>query len=191
MCLQISTNDPSLDRPETENSENPNGPNKIKIDRAIASFRFKRDESYHDPTDKAYRCDKCIISYDYEHTLLRHKKHEHLNPDTDFNEYFASFSYIGYVKNNPKVVEPIVGKIEETIVNNTKLKIIYMNVNSLVHKNRQYNVRKGITNSKAEVVISRVQSPRILSGCQFNKKSRCWWSTGHGKENCKDSFHCC
>jgi hypothetical protein len=153
MCLQISTNDPSLDRPETENSENPNGPNKIKIDRAIASFRFKRDESYHDPTDKAYRCDKCIRSYDYEHTLLRHKKHEHLNPDTDFNEYFASFSYIGYVKNNPKVVEPIVGKIEETIVNNTKLKIIYMNVNSLVHKNRQYNVRKGITNSKAEVVI--------------------------------------
>ena len=102
MCLQITESDPSLDQPETENSEKSNGPNKTKIDQAIRSFRFKR-ESYHDPTDKTYKCDKCIRSYDYEHTLLRHKKQEHLNPDTDFNEYFSSFSYIGYVKNNPKV----------------------------------------------------------------------------------------
>ena len=110
MCLQIAENDPSLDQPETENSENPNGLNKTKTDQAIKSFRFKR-ESYHDPTDKTYKCDKCKKSYDYEHTLLRHKKQEHLNSDTDFNQNFPTFTYMGYVKNAPKVDVPISGKI--------------------------------------------------------------------------------
>ena len=43
--------------------------------------------------------------------------------------------------------------VEEKIITNTKLRIIYMNVNSLVSKNRQYNVGKGIKDSNADVIF--------------------------------------
>ena len=153
MCLGNKRKiEPSLEQPETENNENLSDLNKTEIANSIKSFRFK-SEPYHKPANKIHGCDRCTTSFDYEHDLLRHKKLDHLNPDTDFKQYFADFSYLGSVKNTPKEAEPVVGKIEEIIVNNKVLKIVYMNVNSIQSKNKQQKVGRGVIDSKADIVI--------------------------------------
>ena len=142
MCLGNKRKiEPSLEQPETENNENLSDLNKTEIANSIKSFRFK-SEPYHKPANKVHGCDRCTTSFDYEHDLLRHKKLDHLNPDTDFKQYFTDFSYLGSVKNIPKEAEPVVGKIKEIIVNNKILKIVYMNVNSIQSKNKQQKVLK-------------------------------------------------
>ena len=168
MCLNISkTSSSSSDQPEAEAN---NSANDIQIKQAIRTFRFKRDEYYHDPNYKPYSCDICMTSYDHEHTLIRHKKFHHLNPDTDFAQRFPNFAYLYTPYANPRYAKedtPTVGKVEEVIVDNKCLKLVYININSLQSKNKQLRVRRGIIESKADIVI--LAETKIHEGTQEYK----------------------
>lgn len=168
MCLNISkTSSSSSDQPEAEAN---NSANDIQIKQAIRTFRFKRDEYYHDPNYKPYSCDICMTSYDHEHTLIRHKKFHHLNPDTDFAQRFPNFAYLYTPYANPRYAKedtPTVGKVEEVIVDNKCLKLVYININSLQSKNKQLRVQRGIIESKADIVI--LAETKIHEGTQEYK----------------------
>ena len=98
------------------------------------NFRSKREEPFHQfETNKPYKCDKCLRTFDYRHSLIRHKKYDH-------------------TKSKSKE-EPTENITEEVIVNNTQLNAIYMNVNSLIAKTRKYRVSKAIIESGADIVF--------------------------------------
>ena len=93
-----------------------------------------RDEPYHqNGNNKLHKCDKCLKTFDYHHSMLRHKKFDH--PSSSPNS------------------TPEEEKTTEKIVENSQLKAVYININSLISKNRQYNVAKGIKESNADIVF--------------------------------------
>ena len=93
-----------------------------------------RDEPYHqNGNNKLHKCDKCLKTFDYHHSMLRHKKFDH--PSSSPNS------------------TPEEEKTTEKIVENSQLKAVYININSLISKNRQYNVGKGIKESNADIVF--------------------------------------
>ena len=97
-------------------------------------FRPKSEEPYHqNGKNKPHKCDKCLRTFDYHYSMLRHKKFDH--PSSSPNS------------------TPEDDKITEKIVENSQLKAVYINVNSLISKNRQYNVGKGIKESNADIVF--------------------------------------
>ena len=77
-----------------------------------------------------FKCDKCEATFVYEHTLNTHKSQDHLSRYLKF-ELFTNFDYFGGVKNTNKI-KPVIGPVEEVIIDHSKLKIVFMNVNSLV-----------------------------------------------------------
>ena len=107
------------------------------------NFRSKREETYYtqfgqpyhnqNGPNKLHRCDKCLKTFHYHHSMIRHNKLDHPQ----------------YGPNSAPEDE----KVEEKITKNTQLKAVYMNVNSLIAKNRQYNVGKGIKESNADIVF--------------------------------------
>ena len=43
------------------------------------NFRSKREEPFNQyETNKPYKCDKCLRTFDYHHSLIRHKKYDHI-----------------------------------------------------------------------------------------------------------------
>ena len=111
-------------------------------------MKTKPETDTHVPT---HTCDKCSSPFDYEHTLKVHLSTVHLGPDTEF-EFFSNFDYFGGLKKTREIT-PIVGPIEETIVNHSKLKVVFMNVNSLVSPVKRYKARLGIEKSKSDIII--------------------------------------
>ena len=67
-------------------------------------------------------------------------------------ENFELFEYFGNVISRRKEV-PITTPIEETLVSHNKLKVVFMNVNSLILPNKRIKATLGIQKSKADVVI--------------------------------------
>ena len=80
------------------------------------NFRSKREEPYHNQNgpNKLHKCDKCLKTFDYHHSMIRHNKLDHPQ----------------YGPNSAPEDE----KVEEKITKNTQLKVVYMNVNSLIAK---------------------------------------------------------
>ena len=117
----------SRNKPETETT--------YQSENNLHNVRPKREEPYHhqNGTNRLHKCDKCLRTFDYHHSMLRHKKFDH--PQSD-----------------PRAT-PENEKSEEKIVKNSQLKAFYMNINSLIAKNRQYNVGKGIKESNADIVF--------------------------------------
>ena len=82
------------------------------------NYRSKRDEPYHqNGSNNLYKCNQCLKTFDYQYSLIRHNHFDH--PNTAPN-------------NNIKTD----AKVEEVIVENDQLHAIYMNVNSIIAKNR-------------------------------------------------------
>ena len=75
------TNPPLLTQPDQTGIGNGPPPHDTNTNVALRDFRFhfdhKRAEPYHDSFSKLFRCDRCTQSYDYEHTLRRHKIKTH------------------------------------------------------------------------------------------------------------------
>ena len=113
-------------KPETDTPDRP--------EMKTQNSRPTRDEPYHQKgNNKLHKCDKCLKTFDYHHSMLRHKKFDHplSHPNTTLEEE----------------------KTTEKIVENSQLKAVYININSLISKNRQYNVAKGIKESNADIVF--------------------------------------
>jgi hypothetical protein len=98
-----------------------------------------------------HRCDKCSSTFEYEHTLKTHLAMDHLTHDSKF-ELFSNFDYFGGLKNTKEAI-PVVGPVEEIIVDHSKLKIVFMSVNSLVSPLKRSKAKLGIEKSKADVII--------------------------------------
>lgn len=74
-------------------------------------------------------CDKCDKKFEYKQALKNHIDNDHLTRETKM-EYFSSFQYFGHPKGKgPKVIK---GQVEEMIVDNNKLKTVFINANSIV-----------------------------------------------------------
>ena len=71
---------------------------------------------------------------------------DHLTHDSKF-ELFSNFDYFGGLKNTKEAI-PVVGPVEEIIVDHSKLKIVFMNVNSLVSPLKRSKAKLGIEKSK-------------------------------------------
>ena len=97
------------------------------------SFRLTEEPYHQISRNKLHKCDKCLKTFDYYHSMLRHMKSEHL---------------VFFENSTLKDEEP-----PEVIKENSQLKAVYMNVNSLISKNKQYNVSKGIKESDADIVF--------------------------------------
>ena len=67
-------------------------------------------------------------------------------------DFFTSFEYFGGRKNTKKP-KPVIGPVEEVIVNHTKLKIVFINVNSIVSPLKRSTTKLGIEESKADIII--------------------------------------
>ena len=110
----------------------------------LASLRRQKSEKVHS-------CDQCNRQFLYDYSLRRHIKSDHLHKETIL-EPFSSFGYFGKVKKPDKKPRRIKGEIKEVIVANEKLKIVSMNVFSLVPMEKKLFVRNGILDSGADVV---------------------------------------
>ena len=97
------------------------------------SFRLNEEPYHQIGRNKLHKCDKCLKTFDYYHSMLRHMKFDHL---------------VSTEKSTLRDEEPT-----EIIKENSQLKAVYMNVNSLVSRNKQYNVGKGIKESDADIVF--------------------------------------
>ena len=95
-------------------------------------------------------CDKCDKVFDYAHSLDNHIEADHLTPNTKMQSY-SMFEYFGRPKNKkpPKV---ITGPIEEVIVDNEKLKSVFINANSIVSDYKRSRTKLGIEEAKAHIV---------------------------------------
>ena len=95
-------------------------------------------------------CDKCAKVFDYAHSLDNHIEADHLTPNTKMQPY-NMFEYFGRPKNKkpPKV---ITGPIEEVIVDNEKLKSVFINANSIVSAYKRSRTKLGIEEAKAHIV---------------------------------------
>ena len=148
--------------PETENAGQ-NTPRSITIEpRAVArrnSIISQVSDSIqpyrNDPLNKhgkpVYKCDKCIRQFQYEYGLKRHMRSDHLHKNTVFESGFV-FGYFGKVKKPDKKPRKIKGEIEEVIVDKEKLKLISMNVFSLVPPEKKLFVKNGILDSEADII---------------------------------------
>ena len=110
-----------------------------------------RLEPFHNHGKTIHKCDQCNRQFLYEYGLKRHIRSDHLHKKTVF-EPFTGFGYFGKVKKPDKKPRRIKGEIEEIIVANDKLKIVSMNVFSLVPVEKKLFVRNGILDSKADVI---------------------------------------
>ena len=59
---------------------------------------------------------------------------------------------------------PIASPVKETIVSHTKLKITYMNVNSLVSSIKKLKAKLGIEKSKSDIII--LAETKLNKQCQ-------------------------
>ena len=101
-------------------------------------------------TIPCHHCDKCDKKFDYKKSLNTHIEDHHLTKNTKM-EPFPSFKYFGHPKGKgPKLVE---GPVEELIVDNNKLKTVFINANSIVSPYKRSTTKLGIQESKAHVVI--------------------------------------
>ena len=110
----------------------------------LASLRRQKGEIVHS-------CDQCNRQFLYDYSLKRHIRSDHLHKETIFEPY-SGFGYFGKVKKPDKKPRRIKGEIKEVIVANEKLKIVSMNVFSLVPMEKKLFVRNGILDSGADVV---------------------------------------
>ena len=110
----------------------------------LASLRRQKSEKVHS-------CDQCNRQFLYDYSLRRHIRSDHLHKETILEPY-SSFGYFGKVKKPDKKPRRIKGEIREVIVANEKLKIVAMNVFSLVPVEKKLFVRNGILDSGADVV---------------------------------------
>ena len=101
-------------------------------------------------SSSTHPCEKCDKVFEYAHSLDNHIDADHLTLNTKMQSY-SNFEYFGRPKNNkpPKVV---VGPIEEVIVNNEKLKTVFMNANSIVSDYKRSRTKLGIEEAKAHIV---------------------------------------
>ena len=90
------------------------------------------------PTHLCGRCDKI---YEYEYALRSHLRTDHLNPDTEMSN-FTNFEYLGCKKNKKKPT-PVVGQVKEVFVKHTKLKTVFMNINSIVSPIKRSTTKLG------------------------------------------------
>ena len=98
----------------------------------------------------SYRCEKCGREFDYKQTLDVHSEEDHLTKNTKM-EFFSTFKYFGHKKGKgPKIIKD---KIREVIVDNNKLKTVFINANSIVSPYKRSVTKLGIEESKAHVVI--------------------------------------
>ena len=102
-------------------------------------------------TKPIHKCDLCNRAFLYDYSLKRHIRSDHLHKDTVFESGF-SFGYFGQVKKPNKKPRQIKGEVEEIVVANDKLKIVTMNVFSLVPPEKKLFVRNGILDSGGDVV---------------------------------------
>ena len=66
-------------------------------------------------------------------------------------EFFSTFKYFGYEKGKgPKIIKD---KIDEIIIDNSKLKTVFINANSIVSPYKRSVTKLGIEESKAHVII--------------------------------------
>ena len=72
MCYSYSEPKVSFNRnkPETETT--------YRSENNLQNFRSKREEPYHDlnGTNKLHKCDKCLKSFDYHHSMIKHNKYD-------------------------------------------------------------------------------------------------------------------
>ena len=112
-----------------------------------------RTEIYHNPSKTIHKCDRCGLIFPYDHSLKRHLRRDHLHKDTIFESMdLEGVEYFGTVKKVAKEPVPIVGAVEEVIVPHKKLRIVSINVFSLVSVKRKLRVRIGILKSKADII---------------------------------------
>ena len=101
-------------------------------------------------TTPCHHCDKRDKKFDYKKSLNDHIEDDHLTKNTKMG-FFSSFKYFGHPKGKgPKLVE---GPIEELIVDNNKLKTVFINANSIISPYKRSTTKLGIQESKAHVVI--------------------------------------
>ena len=111
-----------------------------------------RKELYHGRPKPTHRCDQCKQTFQYNYSLKRHLKRDHLHKKTVFEPY-STFKYFGAVKKEPKKPTTIEGAIEEVIVPHTRLKLVSMNVFTLESPQRKVQVKNGILDSKADIAL--------------------------------------
>ena len=99
----------------------------------------------------SHQCCKCIKVFEHEHSLRTHLLSDHLNHDTEMSK-FPNFEYFGG-KINTKKPNAIVGPVQDVIVNNTELKVCFMNVNSIASSLKRSTTKLGIEESKADLII--------------------------------------
>ena len=98
----------------------------------------------------SYSCEKCGKEFEYKQTLNSHTEEDHLTKNTKM-EFFSTFEYFGHKKGRgPKIIKD---KIGEVIIDNSKLKTVFINANSIVSPYKRSVTKLGIEESKAHVVI--------------------------------------
>ena len=123
-------------------------------DYIIGSYITPSTSQEHPETELSkskLKCDKCGTTFAYEHTLNIHKSQDHLSRDLRF-ELFENFDYFGGVKKTNKI-KPVTGPVEEVIIDHSKLKVVFMNVNSLVSPRKRARAKLAIETSKADIII--------------------------------------
>ena len=98
----------------------------------------------------SYRCDKLDREFEYKKTLNSHIEDDHLTMYTKM-EFFSTFKYFGHKKGKGQKI--IKDKIDEIIVDNNKLKTVFINANSIASPYKRSITKLGIEESKAHVII--------------------------------------
>ena len=142
--------------PETEiadtHQNTPKSNKKVTyIDNTIEPNFPNRNVANNNDGKPIYKCDQCSRSFLYDYSLKRHRKGDHLHKDTVFESGFA-FGYFGKVKKPNKKPRQIKGEVEEVIIANDKLRLVSMNVFSLVPPEKKLFVKNGILDSEADVI---------------------------------------
>ena len=133
--------------PETENGGAPHASQQPEENKShpLASLRRQKREKVH-------TCDQCNRTFQYDYSLKRHIRSDHLHQETVF-EPFSTFGYFGEVIKKKKKPRQIKGEIAQAIVSHDKLKMVSMNVFSLVPPEKKLFVKNGILDSEADVAI--------------------------------------
>ena len=123
-----------------------------------------------DPSSKEFRCEKCEATFDYECTMRNHNTTAHpasSQAEAEINDpkydKYDNFEYFGDLMTNKEEI-PIASPVKETIVSHTKLKITYMNVNSLVSPIKKLKAKLGIEKSKSDIII--LAETKLNKQCQ-------------------------
>ena len=101
---------------------------------------------------QTHHCDKCDRVFDYLRSLENHIEADHLTPNTKMTPYPTNFLYFGRPKNRkqPKIIR---GQVEEVIVENDKLKTVFLNANSIVSYGKRSTTKLGIQEANAHIVV--------------------------------------